>query len=345
MAEKKFHDIYDYSPDMFLSISPKDETVIECNETLLSKLGYHRNEVIGKSVFNLYHPDSHEKAKLAFKIFKEEGELTNTELTLITKTKKTIEVSLNVSAVRDKQGDILFSISSWRDISELNSVIKDLEELTYVTTHDLKAPINNINSFLSILKEDINISNADSREAISWIEQNVEKAELTLRNLLSVTKARALVLENLTTIDLEKAIIEVKENISSEIKNTEATITHDFSKCKTLKFSKVHFVSMLQNIIGNAIKYKHSDRNPKIHIESTFDNNYNCISITDNGIGIDLAEQKESVFGLFKRANDDTKGNGLALYIIKKVLEKTGGKIDVKSTVNKGSTFYLYIKK
>jgi len=345
IAEKKYHDLYDYAPDMFLSVEPKNGKIIECNETLLNKLGYKREEIIGKSVFKLYHPDSRDKADIAFQLFKEEGQVKNAELSLITKNRKKIDVMLNVNAVRDENGNILFSTSTWRDVSQLKEVITDLEELTYVTTHDLKAPINNIGMFLNLLKEDKKISEDSSLEAIDWIEQNVEKAEDTLKNLLSVTKARALVLEDMATINIEDAIDEVKDNLAFNLKENDSEITYDLRKCSEIKFSRLHLISMLQNVIGNAIKYQHPERKPKIHIETTYNNNHNCIAITDNGIGIDLKEHKERVFGLFKRANDDTKGSGLALYIIKKVLEKTGGKIEVESEVGKGSTFYLYFKK
>ena len=344
-AEKKFHDLYDYGPDMFLSVEPKNGNVIECNETLLSKLGYKRQEIIGKPVFKLYHPNSRDKAKLAWDLFVEEGQVKNVELTVITKNRKKIDVMLNANSVLDGDGNVMYSNSTWRDVSELKEVITDLEELTYVTTHDLKAPINNIAMFLNLLKEDKNIKDKGSKEAIGWIEQNVTKAEDTLKNLLSVTKARALVLEDMATINLEDAIEEVKERLALDNKKNKCEITYDLSKCSEIKFSRVHLISMLQNIIGNAIKYKHPDRDPKIHIETSFNNNHNTITISDNGVGIDLKEHKDRVFGLFKRANDDTKGSGLALYIIKKVLEKTGGKIEVKSKVGEGSSFSLFFKK
>lgn len=344
-ALEKYHNLYHYAPDMFLSVSATTTFVIECNETLLKKIGYKKDEVIGKSVFNLISLDYRNKAIETFKSFKEYGYVKEVSLRLCHKDGNEIDVILNASSVKDEQGNILYSYSSLRDVTELNIALQDLEELTYATTHDLKAPITNIKSFVSILKDENSI-NDTSKEAVQWIDKNVSKAESTLKDLISVTKARTLVLENLEDINLEDAINYSMVFLSAKIRKSKAKITYDISKVKSLRFSRPHLNSMLQNIIDNAIKYSDNSRTPEIHIKTCDkEDNYICIAIADNGIGIDLDEHKNQIFGLFKRANDDVKGSGLALYLTKKVLEKTGGKIEVESTIGKGTTFYLYFKK
>jgi len=343
-AEERYENLYDFAPDMLFSIEPKKGKILECNKVFLQKMGYTKSQILKMNIFNLFHQESKEKVKLAFQLFKDEGEIHQAELSLISKRKKKIDILLNLKAIRDDKDKIKVGSAIARDVSELKEVITDLEELTYVTTHDLKAPLNNISMFLNLLKEDVDISDNSTKEAISWIEKNVNKAELTLKNLLSVTKARSLVLEDMSLVNLEEAISEAKDNLDINIlKNCK--ITYDLSKCNAINFSRMHLVSMIQNLIDNAIKYSKPDIKPEIHIETTFNNSFYCIAVKDNGIGIDLREHKDRVFGLFKRANDDTKGSGLALYIIKKVLEKTGGKIEVESKLGEGSTFYLYFKK
>ncbi|WP_334057262.1 PAS domain S-box protein [Polaribacter sp. P097] len=345
-ALDKFHNLYNYAPDMFLSVSAKTANIIECNNTFLVKFGYKKQDIIGHKVFNFISEEFIDKAKETFKSFKKYGFVKEFSLRMKCKDGNPLDVVLNASAMRDENGEIINSYSSLRDVTQLNRVVKDLEELTYVTSHDLKAPISNISSYVSLLKEDDTITDSISKEAINWIDQNVDNAERTLKNLVSVTKARTLVLENITTINLEESTKEILVVLSSSIENSGAKITYDFNKCKTIDFSKAHLISMLQNVIENAIKYRHTDRTPEIHIQSCIDNDsFYCICISDNGIGIDLDEHKDQVFGLFRRANADVKGSGLALYIIRKVLEKSGGKIEVDSILGEGSTFKLYFKK
>lgn len=345
-ALEKFHNLYNNAPDMFLSVCAKTANIIECNNTILFKLGYKKEDLLNNKIFNFIMAESLDKAKETFKNFKKYGFVKEAGLSFKCKDGNPLDVILNASAMKDQNGEVLYSYSSLRDVTQLNMVVKDLEELTYLTSHDLKAPIANISSYVSLLKEDDTITNSISKEAINWINQNVDNAERTLKNLVSVTKARTLVLENITTINLEESIREILVVLSSTIEKSGAKITYDFNKCKTINFSKAHLISMLQNVIENAIKYKHTDRTPELDIQSFIDNDsFYCISITDNGIGIDLDEHKDQVFGLFRRANADVQGSGLALYLIRKVLEKTGGKIEVDSKLGEGSTFKLYFKK
>lgn len=117
-AERKYRDLYDHAPDMFLSVAAKTATVVDCNQTLLSNTGYLRGEVVGHSVLELYHPDCADAASAAFRQFLETKELHGVELQLRRKDGSKIEVSLNASAVCDDQGHILHSRSVLRDITE-----------------------------------------------------------------------------------------------------------------------------------------------------------------------------------------------------------------------------------
>ncbi|MDD7915736.1 PAS domain S-box protein [Polaribacter ponticola] len=342
VAEKKYHKLYDSAPDMFASVNPKNGKIIECNQTLLNKIGFSRNEVIGMHIIDLYHKDYKQDAKEAFNTFVKTGKVTNKELKINKKDSGAIDVNLNVSSVKDKNGNILYNTSSWRDITDIKNVLSELEELTYVSTHDIKAPINNISSFISLLKEDNTIKNSNSVEAINWIEKNIKNANSTLENLISVAKARTLVLDNFKKIDIESSYKLILPILKDKFKIDEIEISADFKACKTVVFSEPYVNSMLQNVLNNAIKYRSLDRNLKIEVKSFSTKNFDCISISDNGIGIDLKEHENHVFGLFKRASDVKEGSGLALYLIKKILEKTGGKIEVESKLGEGSTFTLY---
>ncbi|UQD56691.1 transporter substrate-binding domain-containing protein [Flavobacterium sp. K5-23] len=116
-SEEKFKALYNESPDMLVSVSSNDGSILQCNETLLQKTGYLREEVIGAPIFKMYHNDCKEEVKKVFHQFVETGEVSEKELILKTKKGTNINVSLNVKSIRDKTGKILFSISSWRDIS------------------------------------------------------------------------------------------------------------------------------------------------------------------------------------------------------------------------------------
>jgi len=117
-SEKKFHTLYDHAPDMYISVSPKDGRVLECNESLLFKTGYSRNEVVGRKIFDLYHESCLPLVHENFREFVINGRIIHKELVIKKKDGKTIDVNLNINVIRDKNGKILYSVSSWRDITE-----------------------------------------------------------------------------------------------------------------------------------------------------------------------------------------------------------------------------------
>jgi signal transduction histidine kinase len=98
----------------------------------------------------------------------------------------------------------------------------------------------------------------------------------------------------------------------------------------------------LYNFISNAIRYSHPERNPEITI--TFSKKSNSLSIKDNGIGIDLKKNGSKLFGMYKTFTNNPESKGIGLFITKNQVEAMGGKIEVKSELNIGTTFIIYLK-
>lgn len=127
-SEEKFRVLYNNSPDMYISVSPDDAGILQCNKTLLNKTGYSREEVIGFPIFKMYHDDCMDEVKKAFQQFVETGKVQDKELILKRKDGSRIDVSLNANAVLNDEGKIMYSISSWRDITERKHAEEKLKE-------------------------------------------------------------------------------------------------------------------------------------------------------------------------------------------------------------------------
>jgi len=127
-SEAQYQDLYDNAPDMFCSVDAKTGNVVQCNQTLCAATGYTKAEIIGRPIFEMYHPDGLTEAKAAFQSFVATGEVHNAELQLRRKNGNRIDVTLNVSAVRDSEGNVLRSRSVWRDITRLKQAEEDLRE-------------------------------------------------------------------------------------------------------------------------------------------------------------------------------------------------------------------------
>ncbi|MEW8351548.1 MAG: EAL domain-containing protein [Candidatus Thiodiazotropha taylori] len=117
-SEQRYIDYYNNSPDMYVSVDAETANIRECNQTLADNLGYGKDEIIGYPIFDLYHPDCMEDVQRAFKSFVTTGHVKNAELQLMRRDGSKIDVNLNVTAVRDEQGKILYSRSCWIDISD-----------------------------------------------------------------------------------------------------------------------------------------------------------------------------------------------------------------------------------
>ena len=163
-SEQNYADLYNNAPDMYLSVDSKSADVINCNLTVCNKLGYTKEEIIGHPVFALYHPDSLPKVKAAFAQFLKTGQVTDAELKARRKDGSSLEILLNSTAVRNEEGEILYSRSTWTDISEIKTFERHLaqqnrdlqsakQSLQYQAEHDTLTGLPNRLLFLDRLNQ------------------------------------------------------------------------------------------------------------------------------------------------------------------------------------------------
>jgi signal transduction histidine kinase len=119
----------------------------------------------------------------------------------------------------------------------------------------------------------------------------------------------------------------------------------DFSAAPSVTFATSYLESVFLNLITNTIKYRHPDRDPIIEIKTNKEPNGDTkLMFSDNGIGINMAIAKDKLFGLYKRFHDNTDSKGIGLYLIHSQITTLGGKIEVESEVNIGTTFTIIFK-
>ncbi|MFQ5740940.1 MAG: extracellular solute-binding protein, partial [Acidobacteriota bacterium] len=135
-SEKRYRDLYDHAPDMFCSVDLTTGRITDCNQMLVAKTGYAKEEILGRHIFQMYQPDCMEEVQKAAQAFRKSGQVSHVELQLRRKDGRTLDVSLNVSAVRNKKGEIVRSRSVWRDITEQKkseeAFLRQLQELSHV---------------------------------------------------------------------------------------------------------------------------------------------------------------------------------------------------------------------
>jgi signal transduction histidine kinase len=136
-------------------------------------------------------------------------------------------------------------------------------------------------------------------------------------------------------------VADIQLSIGNMIAEEQFAIVSDFSEVNEFMTTKSYLYSIFYNLISNSIKYRKTDVNSYIKIKSNLINNSLFLTFEDNGLGIDLDKKGDQIFGLYKRFHFHIEGKGMGLHMVKTQTEALGGKISVKSEVNKGTTFII----
>ena len=228
---------------------------------------------------------------------------------------------------------------------QLTLVNRDLDNFIYVASHDLKAPILNIEGLMTLLQVEKNMDTAEAKDIMQMIMQCINSFKTTIEDLTDISAIqKKFSLETLEKIDLSEILEQVKVNLKSELESTNTIIRCDFSRVPYLYFSRKNLRSILYNLLSNAIKYRSPDRAPDIYLKTEIKaGGYVLFTIQDNGLGIEEKHQ-EKAFSIFKRVHNHVEGRGLGLYLVKKMMDNSEGIIDMYSEKNEGTTFRLYFK-
>ncbi|MFK7786466.1 MAG: ATP-binding protein [Crocinitomicaceae bacterium] len=231
------------------------------------------------------------------------------------------------------------------DSSKVIGYNNELEQFTYVATHDLKTPLANISGYLDLLEMDLEDPSEEVQDSIKWLKYSVREAMNVIKELTSALKARNDKDDLLVTINMDNLVESILSGMRSTIKQKSVLFICDFTEFDNFLYFKTALRSILQNLISNAILYLDPEKDRgviKIHTEK-LDEQTICISVEDNGVGIDLEKNRDKLLGLFKRVTNDGSGSGIGMYIINKLLENYGGKLEIESAVGVGSTFKIIL--
>jgi signal transduction histidine kinase len=241
-------------------------------------------------------------------------------------------------------------------ISNLARVNKDLEQFSYVASHDLQEPLRKIMSFGELLQES-NIDKLDDegKMYVDKIMSSSSRMRILIQDLLNYSRAGRMSIDD-KNVDLNKVVLEVIDDLVLAIKDKEARIT--INSLPRVPGNFTLFKQVFQNLITNALKFSKPGIAPIVHIQTKpmtkkgFEMmpdksgklSYVLINITDNGIGFDDS-YTEKIFVIFQRlhSRDDYEGTGIGLAICKKIIENGGGRIWAESEKGIGSSFWILL--
>jgi D-xylose transport system substrate-binding protein len=300
-----------------------------------------------------------------FVIERKNRELHKTNMQLQAVNEELIQQQEEISAQRDAIASQKEKLQEAKDIMEKqkqeimsqNEVLEDqvqkrtgelvqynrqLEQYAFITAHNLRAPVARIIGLGQVLK----MQQSDPLESAYIIDKLMiasQELDRVIKELNSILDIRKFSVEVMTEVNLQEQVDYILSNLEGEIKQTKAIVNIDFKAAKEIFSIRPYIHSILFNLISNAIKYRDQKRQPMITVKSEVNDNQLCITVADNGIGIDLESHQEMMFQLYKRFHFHADGRGIGLFLVKTQIDALGGRIELDSKVNQGTTFRVYL--
>jgi PAS domain S-box-containing protein len=364
-SELRYKKLYDSMMDGFV-ITSIEGRILEFNNAFASMLMYEYDElkskninmltpskwhneekgIIEKQVFGLGYSETYEK-----EMIKKDGSIFPVEL----------RTHLIVNDQNEKEGmwAIIKDITERKKIelmtqklneeleqrvkertSQLKNLNQELEAFSYSVSHDLRTPLRIISGYSKILFEEYsNELSEDAKTLLEGITKNTNNMNCLIDDLLEFSKLNRKEVA-LTEINFEKIFDEVFNEISNSTNKDKVKV--NISELPIVKGDNALLKQVAANLISNAFKFTSKVENPEINISANIENSMAIFCIKDNGVGFDMSYSSK-LFGVFQRLHkqNEYEGTGVGLAIVKRIINRHGGKVWAESELNKGSTFYF----
>jgi len=224
---------------------------------------------------------------------------------------------------------------------QLTRTNADLDNFIYTASHDLKAPISNIEGLLRLLEDLLpdDLRTDDTLlPVLTKMQEAVERFTRTIGHLTDVSKLQAEFTRPPAPTRLDPVVADVRQDLAPLLAETGGQLAVDVADCPTLLMSEKNLRSVLYNLLSNALKYRHPDRPPRVQLSCLREDGRRVLRVHDNGLGLSLGQQTK-LFGLFERLHTHVEGTGVGLYMAKKMVENAHGTLTVASREGEGTTF------
>lgn len=333
-------------------------------------LGYKASEMVGKQTPAIVHKreeveqrgnelsELFHKEIRGFDVFVEyakNGQFESREWTYVRKDGTEFPVQLVVTANRDRSGEIIGFLGVASDISRMKAAEKEIKTLLNVTSdqnkrllnfahivsHNLRSHSGNLLMLLGLIGEEYD--EVHEMQMFPMLQTAADNLRETVDHLNEVVAMNTGTSENLKAVNLHEAIEQARGSVQALLTSSGVGFTNKVDKRAQVDAVPAYLDSILLNFITNAIKYRSPDRVPALEIASKSVAGQQVVSITDNGMGIDLKRHRDKLFGMYKTFHRNKDARGIGLFITKNQIEAMGGKVEVESMVNEGTTFKIYL--
>ncbi len=334
-------------------IVPPGPRILFVNDAYTKMTGFTKEEAIGQTPRITQNANTQrselDKVAVAFKNW------SPFEMTIVNARKDGKEFWVNVRAtpIANEKGWFTHWIAIQRDVTKekeaeiekeklLGELIQnnlELKQFSYITTHNLRAPLTNLVSICNIIKLE-KITDSVTLKLIEGFKRSTIQLNETLNDLINILIIKENIHLPKDKINFQDVLDKVKASLLITLIKEKVMLYADFDEVPFVSFSNIYLESILLNLITNSIQYRHPDRFPVIKIQTTMDADGNTIlTFSDNGIGMDMERVKDKIFGLYQHFHNNANSKGIGLYLIHSQITALKGNIEVTREVNVGTTF------
>tara|TARA_R100001143_G_C3361367_1_gene137105 strand:+ start:42204 stop:43277 length:1074 start_codon:yes stop_codon:yes gene_type:complete len=340
---------FDLSPDL-LCIAGYDGYFKKVNPAVSKLLGYSEDVLYSTPIDDFIHPDDQKLTSETRENMKKSNPLFYHENRYLKKDGEYIWLAWTAMPIEKEK--LVFAVAKeithkkllekerqklLKDFTEVNHQLK---QLALTTSHDLRSPISSIIMSFDLL-DTSKIQDQQTKELLNVIKSTGENFALTLNNYLNVLSDKHGIQSTIEDIDIEQCLNDMLPPIRFLIERNKTSIHSDFSEFNTIRFDRSKLESIFLNLISNSIKYRKSNLPPVISIYTEIHNGDKRLIVSDNGMGMNIDEVKDKIFKLHQTFHKHPESKGVGLYLVHNHITGLGGKIEVKSSVNKGTTFII----
>ncbi len=353
-SEEKYRNLVETMEEGIVLVDTEGVTLF-VNDQLVQMFGYEKSEFLEQPFFEMLAPQTKENAAFFNELEKETAYFhinpdepykeTRSELQLRKRNGELIWLWVSSNPIKDEVGNITGYISALADVTSLKQaqneileVNKEMEQLLYRASHDLKGPVSSVEGVINLMRLEIN------HEQMAFYSDmmmaSIKKLLMRIKDLtkLSAIKNREISMQKIEVLPMLK---DLQKTFEFAPYYNQITFEYDIEPLEFYSDESL-FRTIMQNFVENGIKYADPDKSHSFLRISLRQSEAQAILITiqDNGIGIHQ-DFKDRIFDMFFRATESVAGTGMGLYIVNSAVKKLGGSLRFETRYREGTTFYL----
>jgi PAS domain S-box-containing protein len=350
--DNELNHFFTLSPDV-LCIASEDCFFRKINPAMIKIMEYTEAELLSRSIPDFLHPDDRSMFLTRLNKPIEESQPLHFENRFLTKSGKIVWFEWEMVPLKSE--GLIYAVA--KDITQkkamdeekkqlieaLTNNNRELKQFSFITSHNLRAPLTNMLSVFDLLDE-TKITHRESATLIDALKSSTLHLNNTLNDLVDILIVKGNTNLSLQPFQFESVYQSVTDSIQHLIDESGAILETDFKEAPQVIFNIVYLESIFLNMLTNSIKYSKINEIPKIKIRSYVKNKNIHLIFEDQGLGFDLEKVKDRIFGLYQKFHSHKDSKGIGLYLVHSQVTALGGSIAVESKPMEGAKFTICFK-